>query len=127
MTVVTVLVCMAINAYKKLVIGKKLGDIYEDFGGFWRDLTSETQLRWVQREFNFFSLIFMLRYILKVLKFLSKFFSFPLKLGPEKGVVHLAVSAIINSLWDLWGRVEGKVSGILLLSLNSFHFIKQLL
>ena len=55
----TVLVCMAINAYKKLVIGKKLADIYEDFGGFWRELTSETQLRWVDlhSELDFFNLI----------------------------------------------------------------------
>lgn len=29
-------------------------------------------------------------------------------LGPEKGVIHLACSAIINALWDLWGRIEGK-------------------
>lgn len=30
------------------------------------------------------------------------------QLGPEKGVVHLAAAAIINALWDLWGRLEGK-------------------
>ncbi|XP_032528863.2 mitochondrial enolase superfamily member 1-like [Danaus plexippus] len=29
-------------------------------------------------------------------------------LGPEKGVVHLAVAAILNSLWDLWARLEKK-------------------
>ena len=29
-------------------------------------------------------------------------------LGPEKGVIHLATAAIVNSLWDLWGKVEGK-------------------
>ncbi|KAL5481650.1 hypothetical protein EMCRGX_G021854 [Ephydatia muelleri] len=29
-------------------------------------------------------------------------------LGPEKGVVHLAVAAVINGLWDLWGKIEGK-------------------
>lgn len=29
-------------------------------------------------------------------------------LGPEKGVVHLAAAAIINGLWDLWGRLEKK-------------------
>ncbi len=28
--------------------------------------------------------------------------------GPEKGVVHLAAAAIINAVWDLWGRVENK-------------------
>lgn len=29
-------------------------------------------------------------------------------LGPEKGVMHLAAGALINGLWDLWGRLEGK-------------------
>ncbi|BFZ16800.1 hypothetical protein BsWGS_19839 [Bradybaena similaris] len=29
-------------------------------------------------------------------------------LGPEKGVMHLAVAAIINALWDLWAKIEGK-------------------
>uniref|UniRef100_A0A2P2I2Q3 Mitochondrial enolase superfamily member 1 n=1 Tax=Hirondellea gigas TaxID=1518452 RepID=A0A2P2I2Q3_9CRUS len=28
--------------------------------------------------------------------------------GPEKGVIHLAVAAIINALWDLWARQEQK-------------------
>ncbi|KAL0132376.1 hypothetical protein PUN28_000271 [Cardiocondyla obscurior] len=28
--------------------------------------------------------------------------------GPEKGVVHLAAAAILNALWDMWGRIEGK-------------------
>ena len=29
-------------------------------------------------------------------------------IGPEKGVVHLATAAIINALWDIWGKIEGK-------------------
>ncbi|XP_033208921.1 mitochondrial enolase superfamily member 1-like [Belonocnema kinseyi] len=29
-------------------------------------------------------------------------------IGPEKGVTHLATAAIINALWDLWARIEGK-------------------
>ena len=29
-------------------------------------------------------------------------------IGPEKGVIHLAVAAVINGLWDLWGKIEGK-------------------
>ncbi|XP_063823082.1 mitochondrial enolase superfamily member 1-like [Ostrinia nubilalis] len=29
-------------------------------------------------------------------------------IGPEKGVIHLAVAAILNSLWDLWARIENK-------------------
>jgi L-fuconate dehydratase len=29
-------------------------------------------------------------------------------LGPEKGVIHLATAAIVNAVWDLYGRREGK-------------------
>jgi len=29
-------------------------------------------------------------------------------LGPEKGVIHVAAGALINALWDLWAKVEGK-------------------
>ena len=29
-------------------------------------------------------------------------------IGPEKGVMHLATAAVINAVWDLWARLEGK-------------------
>ncbi|KAH8031438.1 hypothetical protein HPB51_017210 [Rhipicephalus microplus] len=29
-------------------------------------------------------------------------------IGPEKGVIHLATAGVINALWDLWGKIEGK-------------------
>ena len=29
-------------------------------------------------------------------------------LGPEKGVIHLATAAVVNAVWDLWGKAEGK-------------------
>ena len=29
-------------------------------------------------------------------------------IGPEKGAIHLATAAIVNALWDLWGKTEGK-------------------
>jgi L-fuconate dehydratase len=29
-------------------------------------------------------------------------------LGPEKGVIHLALAAIINAVWDLYAKAEGK-------------------
>ncbi|XP_042142525.1 mitochondrial enolase superfamily member 1 [Ixodes scapularis] len=28
--------------------------------------------------------------------------------GPEKGVIHLATAAVVNALWDLWGKIRGK-------------------
>ena len=29
-------------------------------------------------------------------------------MGPDKGVMHFAVGAVTNALWDLWAKVEGK-------------------
>lgn len=34
--------------------------------------------------------------------------NFSSQIGPEKGVAHLAAAAILNSLWDLWARLENK-------------------
>jgi L-fuconate dehydratase len=65
----------AIEAYAHLVVGRRLADITADFAAFWRELASDSQLRW---------------------------------LGPEKGVIHLALAAIVNAIWDLWARSERK-------------------
>ncbi|MGH9063771.1 MAG: enolase C-terminal domain-like protein [Acidimicrobiales bacterium] len=29
-------------------------------------------------------------------------------IGPEKGVIHLALAAIVNAVWDLWAKVQGR-------------------
>jgi len=29
-------------------------------------------------------------------------------LGPEKGVMHISLGAVINAIWDLWAKKEGK-------------------
>jgi L-fuconate dehydratase len=65
----------AIDAFRHLVVGQRLGDITADFAGFWRRLASDSQLRW---------------------------------LGPEKGVIHLALAAIVNAVWDLYAKTERK-------------------
>jgi L-fuconate dehydratase len=65
----------AARALAPLVVGLSLEEIRGDMAGFWRRLTSESQLRWV---------------------------------GPEKGVLHLATAAVVNAVWDLWARAEGK-------------------
>ena len=28
--------------------------------------------------------------------------------GPEKGVIHLATAALVNAVWDLWAKAEGR-------------------
>ena len=39
-------------------------------------------------------------------------------LGPEKGVIHLATAALINAVWDLYARTEGKPLWLLLASME---------
>src|SRR5215212_8599736 len=68
--------CVAgIEALSHLLTGVTLESIRSDMAGFWRRLTSDTQLRWV---------------------------------GPEKGVIHLATAAVVNAVWDLYAKAEGK-------------------
>ena len=55
--------------------GRTLDSITLNFADVWRELTSDTQFRWI---------------------------------GPEKGVVHLATAAVVNAIWDLWAKAEGK-------------------
>ena len=69
-------VCVeAIRAFRPFVIGRTLEDIVAAPAAFWRELASESQLRW---------------------------------LGPEKGVIHISMAAIINAVWDLHARREKK-------------------
>ncbi|HEY0794743.1 MAG TPA: L-fuconate dehydratase [Acidisarcina sp.] len=68
--------CVAALEYLfQYVQGRSLSSITDDLGAFSRQLTADTQFRW---------------------------------LGPEKGVIHLATSALINAVWDVYARVEGK-------------------
>ena len=39
-------------------------------------------------------------------------------LGPEKGVIHLATAAVVNAVWDLWAKLEGKPLWKLLVDLS---------
>ncbi|GLX99174.1 L-fuconate dehydratase [Herbidospora sp. NBRC 101105] len=56
-------------------------------------------------------------------------------LGPEKGVMHMAISAVMNALWDLRARREGKPLWLLLaemspeeiVSLVDFRYISDAL
>src|SRR5258708_14142833 len=39
-------------------------------------------------------------------------------LGPEKGILHMATGALINAVWDLWAKREGKPMWKLLVDLT---------
>jgi L-fuconate dehydratase len=55
--------------------GRSLPEVAGNMREFSRELTGETQFRW---------------------------------LGPEKGVIHLACAALLNAVWDLYAKAEGK-------------------
>ena len=44
--------------------------------------------------------------------------------GPEKGVIHLATAAIINAVWDLYAKVEGKPLWKLLVDLSPEELVR---
>jgi len=43
--------------------------------------------------------------------------------GPEKGVLHLAVAALVNAVWDLWGKAEKKPVWRLVADLSPEQFV----
>ncbi len=43
-------------------------------------------------------------------------------IGPDKGAVHLALAAIVNALWDLWGKHDGLPVWRLVSSLSPSRF-----
>ena len=45
-------------------------------------------------------------------------------LGPEKGVIHLATGAIVNAVWDLYAKVEGKPLWKLIVDMTPEEFVK---
>ncbi|MEA1786991.1 L-fuconate dehydratase [Arenibacter sp. GZD96] len=44
-------------------------------------------------------------------------------LGPEKGVIHLATGAVVNAVWDLYAKVEGKPLWKLVADMSPEKFI----
>ncbi|MFB7918991.1 enolase C-terminal domain-like protein [Streptomyces sp. NPDC056061] len=58
----------AIESLAPYVVGRDVTELCDDPGSLARDLTGDSQLRW---------------------------------LGPEKGVVHMAIGAVVNAVWDL--------------------------
>jgi L-fuconate dehydratase len=44
-------------------------------------------------------------------------------LGPEKGVIHLALAAVLNAVWDLWAKSVGKPVWKLVADLTPEQFV----
>lgn len=86
----TEVVCAAIRALEGLVLDRDLDEMVAAFGSWHRELTNDTQLRW---------------------------------LGPDKGVIHLAVAAVVNAVWDLWAKRESKPVWQLVSELTPEQFV----
>lgn len=68
-------VVAAIEALRPHVVGREVGDIVTNPGGFSADLTHDSPLRW---------------------------------LGPENGVMHMAIGTVVNAAWDMAAKLAGK-------------------
>jgi L-galactonate dehydratase len=47
-------------------------------------------------------------------------------IGPEKGVIHLALGATVNALWDLWAKTEGKPLWKLVADFTPEEFVRAI-
>jgi L-fuconate dehydratase len=65
----------ALGALRGHIVGRQVAQLCADPGVLYRDLTGDSQLRW---------------------------------LGPEKGVMHMAIGAVVNAVWDLAAKRQGK-------------------
>jgi len=45
-------------------------------------------------------------------------------IGPEKGAIHLATAAVVNAVWDLYAKQEGKPLWKLLVDLSPEQFVR---
>ena len=87
------LVEQAVRYLSRYVVNRTLRSITTDLRAFARQLTDDTQFRW---------------------------------LGPEKGVIHLATGAILNAVWDLYARAEGKPLWRLLAEMEPCEVVKAI-
>jgi L-fuconate dehydratase len=46
------------------------------------------------------------------------------RLGPEKGVIHIATAAVVNALWDLFARHERKPLWRLIVDMSPEELVK---
>jgi len=46
--------------------------------------------------------------------------------GPEKGVIHLATAALVNAVWDLYAKVEGKPLWKLLVDMRPEELVRAI-
>ncbi|MBB3212953.1 L-fuconate dehydratase [Herbaspirillum sp. Sphag1AN] len=45
-------------------------------------------------------------------------------IGPDKGAIHLATGAVVNAVWDLWAKAEGKPLWKLVADMSPEQFVR---
>ncbi|WDM10542.1 L-fuconate dehydratase [Streptomyces lavenduligriseus] len=83
----------AIHALRHHVVGRSVEELCADPGTLYRDLTGDSQLRW---------------------------------LGPEKGVLHMAIGAVVNAVWDLAAKRAGRPLWRLLAEAEPEWLVRQI-
>ena len=87
------IVVTAVQSLAPLIEGRSLASITDNMGKFWREITGDSQLRWI---------------------------------GPDKGAIHLASAAIVNAVWDMWAKREGKPVWKLLVDMTPEQLVRCL-
>ncbi|MCO7244725.1 L-fuconate dehydratase [Halomonas sp. Mc5H-6] len=87
------IVITAVRSLTPLLEGRSLETITANMGAFWREITGDSQLRWI---------------------------------GPDKGAIHLATAAMVNAVWDLWAKREGKPVWKLLADMSPEELVRCL-
>lgn len=87
------IVVTAVRSLTPLLEGRSLETITANMGAFWREITGDSQLRWI---------------------------------GPDKGAIHLATAAMVNAVWDLWAKREGKPVWKLLADMSPEELVRCL-
>ena len=86
------IVCAAIRELAERLKGKDVEQLFANMGQTWDYLCSDPQLRWWDSCSHSFAAG-------------SDCIS---RIGPEKGVIHIALGAVDNALWDMYARSRGK-------------------
>lgn len=100
---------MAIERVAQKVIGKDTESLFADMGATWSYLTSDPQLRWSAASSDA---------ELEVLTELDR------RIGPEKGVIHLATAAVVNAVWDMFAKARGKPLWKLICDFTPEEFVR---
>ena len=90
------IVCAAIKEVAARLKGKDVEELFANMGKTWDYLCADPQLRWCVETRQCISCYSCADYLTIH------------RIGPEKGVIHIALGAVNNALWDMYARSRNK-------------------